>query len=769
MSLGFSGCSGEEAPAGASGGGDPATADRDGQNDASVPESPRSPLDPTDCFATRVRDARTDLDLCRTCHREGGVARSEAWSLGSDPDQDPAHVRAAWDALGLKWLKTPAQLDGLEHPGGAVLKPDSAAYARLSAAVAALATPEICAPGSTGEAEAQRPLLGSARGGHLWATFCADQPDDAPLPTDPRTLVQPGVNAQGVAIFNAFWTDCDHDAPRTCGEYRAGLARGKEMMEGGRLWFFGGHHTDAMLTISAQDYNNLWRDWGLSKRPRDFDQRVAERWGIPLGETRNPYPLPGEDPNATGGGSGQLPVALTQLRDEDGRYLGKISFNCHWCHSGKVGEASDGPGLGMVYGNGNSLLDVTAGFGKFMGGITGLIPIAANKVRGTGDILLYPAIAALDVDRAQHYNESLIVAPAQGSVDYPVWWNVGHRTRRFHDGSFAMDDARPVMGFFMPIFTYSRILDIQGGRAWIDERDDDVQLWLESLRAPAYPGSIDKNLAEAGAILFHNKDLWAPSLNNPVPRPEGGNGSCASCHGVYAPRYVHDPAYLERPELEGIAAFVVPMDIIGTDPARYNSLNDGLKQTLQYSWWSYGTVDEPGACFGAIDEGGYLAPPLYGVWATAPYFHNGSVPNVWEVLKPSERKPIWRRVSAPPPDDDPDAFTGYDTNLARAYDHERLGWKYDVLECGDPAREPELDCSPAEAETSEGAAALGAGPYDSVWFTWNIAPQPQDAQTLEKRKIYNTYKYSQSNAGHAFTTVLTDDERRALIEYLKTL
>jgi hypothetical protein len=29
--------------------------------------------------------------------------------------------------------------------------------------------------------------------------------------------------------------------------------------------------------------------------------------------------------------------------------------------------------------------------------------------------------------------------------------------------------------------------------------------------------------------------------------------------------------------------------------------------------------------------------------------------------------------------------------------------------------------------------------------------------------------YSQANTGHAFTSVLTDDERRALIEYLKTL
>jgi endo-cleaving rubber dioxygenase len=45
----------------------------------------------------------------------------------------------------------------------------------------------------------------------------------------------------------------------------------------------------------------------------------------------------------------------------------------------------------------------------------------------------------------------------------------------------------------------------------------------------------------------------------------------------------------------------------------------------------------------------------------------------------------------------------------------------------------------------------------------------EDAQTLEKRKIYNTHLHSQGNGGHAFAAVLTDDERRALIEHLETL
>ena len=58
-------------------------------------------------------------------------------------------------------------------------------------------------------------------------------------------------------------------------------------------------------------------------------------------------------------------------------------------------------------------------------------------------------------------------------------------------------------------------------------------------------------------------------------------------------------------------------------------------------------------------------------------------------------------------------------------------------------------------------------------LSWNIlgtalAPSLTNAQ-IEDRKIYNTRMYSQSNTGHEFTDVLTDKERLAIIEYLKTL
>jgi cytochrome c peroxidase len=35
----------------------------------------------------------------------------------------------------------------------------------------------------------------------------------------------------------------------------------------------------------------------------------------------------------------------------------------------------------------------------------------------------------------------------------------------------------------------------------------------------------------------------------------------------------------------------------------------------------------------------YKARPLNGIWATAPYLHNGSVPNLAELLKPENQRP----------------------------------------------------------------------------------------------------------------------------------
>jgi hypothetical protein len=38
-------------------------------------------------------------------------------------------------------------------------------------------------------------------------------------------------------------------------------------------------------------------------------------------------------------------------------------------------------------------------------------------------------------------------------------------------------------------------------------------------------------------------------------------------------------------------------------------------------------------------HGPYAARPLYGIWAAAPYLHNGSVPTLHDLLLPPEQRP----------------------------------------------------------------------------------------------------------------------------------
>ena len=49
------------------------------------------------------------------------------------------------------------------------------------------------------------------------------------------------------------------------------------------------------------------------------------------------------------------------------------------------------------------------------------------------------------------------------------------------------------------------------------------------------------------------------------------------------------------------------------------------------------------------------------------------------------------------------------------------------------------------------------------------APDAAKTPPIEMRKVYDTTKPGRSNAGHTYGDELTDAERRAVIEYLKTL
>ena len=63
--------------------------------------------------------------------------------------------------------------------------------------------------------------------------------------------------------------------------------------------------------------------------------------------------------------------------------------------------------------------------------------------------------------------------------------------------------------------------------------------------------------------------------------------------------------------------------------------------------------------------------------------------------------------------------------------------------------------------------------YDPVKLGWKLAaldePPDPGLPAIERRKIFDTTQPGRSNSGHPFGDKLTEDERMAVIEYLKTL
>lgn len=648
-------------------------------------------------------------------------------------------------------------------------------------------------------------LLGSSNGGWAVWDFCYGKPDDAVLPQDPRALVQDGVSDGRAVHFNAYYKDCHVDpeavqevgAAKTCGELRERFDHGGRLLTGGSPGvgaLFAGNNpftveaAGGISTMTKSQYNDLWKSWGgYTSKPSNYDQLVAERYGSVISEKRNPYPKPFEDPNRTNGGSGQLPLMFTQMRNEDGTWTGRIGVTCHACHSGAV----DGT---ATLGGGSSLADLDLFLRDALpqGYLASIATIAnLSHTRGTNnasDVNLafifpdqgfYSASDAID----------LITSGSTASMDTPAWWNLGHRPLKFVDGMFPADAPRIDQVFYTPIFgLFGEILGplSDAGQKYMRDNGPPINAWIETLKAPKYPGNIDTALAEQGAVLFHELDMWAPERNNSVRKPEG-NGSCASCHGAYAPRYVNDPQYLATPLLEGMASYIVPQEIIGTDPVRWQTNNEGMQRAGSVNFFGYpptkGTDQDCGPQnqerLRGDRELGYLAPPLYGVWASAPYMHNGSIPNVWEILKPEDREPIWRRKSSPKLDNpwwnNGKVLMGYDTRLDTAYDHTKMGWKYDKIACEwrtfwNPSVSPYRTCDPNDEHATPLAQEILDGLFSNLILTWNIFfPPTITTQQMEDRKIFNTLLFSHGNEGHDFNNVLTDQERLAIIEYLKTL
>ena len=124
----------------------------------------------------------------------------------------------------------------------------------------------------------------------------------------------------------------------------------------------------------------------------------------------------------------------------------------------------------------------------------------------------------------------------------------------------------------------------------------------DGYRAPPFPGLIDAKKAANGARVYAEH--------------------CASCHGSYADAE-------SRPQLVSYPNRLVPLPEIGTDPGRNRAVTLKLITAIGHS--TFGKYVE------AAHVDGYVAPVLSGIWASAPYLHNGSVPTLWHLMHPAQR------------------------------------------------------------------------------------------------------------------------------------
>lgn len=208
--------------------------------------------------------------------------------------------------------------------------------------------------------------------------------------------------------------------------------------------------------------------------------------------------------------------------------------------------------------------------------------------------------------------------------DVPAWWHLKKKNAMFVDASARGDFRKYTMASSLLTMT-----DVDKAEEIYDNFDD-VLAYLYSLEAPAYPLNVDLDLVEEGEQIFYE--------------------NCAKCHGTY------DESGDTYPNL------FVKTTTVQTDP-QYTLRNGGETDFLD--WWNeswFGTSHE--AAFFEFDEG-YYAPPLDGIWATAPYLHNGSIPDLGTLLDSSKRPIYWKRDFDNP-----------------QYNEDNTGWTYEEVTAG---------------------------------------------------------------------------------------
>ena len=380
--------------------------------------------------------------------------------------------------------------------------------------------------------------------------------------------------------------------------------------------------------------------------------------------------------------------------------------------------------------------------------------------------MIFNRVAGLDLGIQD--NIKLADAP----VSYPFLWNASRQDKTQWNGGVPNGlylnalgrNTGEVFGVFAH-FGPSKLPTLPGLPTLVDFRDNSVsysglQAHEESIAAlgpPPWPFDVNQDLVNSGRVLFA---LHCASCHDKQLLPTGTWYTPVKAVGTDEKMFRNSLRKSDTGRLEGALSLnppgsrlaktdltvnILATSVVGTLLSAAFPIPPKIPPDLEHGFWRAITLDAADLLANeqttpslatvlnlTVDPGkrealkahikdrlaNMFIPPnpdaaaayesrvLYGIWATAPYLHNGSVPNLAELLRwPGNRSPSFMVGS-------------------RKYDVDNVGYMT------------------TESPFKDGTLVVGAG------------AQPGN-----------------SNAGHKYPAdwELTDDERKALLEYLKTL
>jgi hypothetical protein len=389
------------------------------------------------------------------------------------------------------------------------------------------------------------------------------------------------------------------------------------------------------------------------------------------------------------------------------------------------------------------------GFGTFMDASLPPSPWGPGRLDAFG--MIFNRVAGHDLDFAG--NLKIADAP----VSYPFLWNASRQDRTQWDGAvqngllinglgrntgevlgvfadFKPVSALPGFGVIPPTILYNDNSVNLTGLETLEEE-------IVKLQPPPWPTQIfglDNQLVKKGEALFAQNcteqchddkkkssgiaglvGAWATPVQPVHTDPKMANNAARTSD----PR-IYDGAPVLRPAipptfsnpaatLDVLTNSVVQILIAGVTQDGVQRAIQGDLSRLQPNATNPLDVVPIGINFINTQLGDLFDPPkpgpaayetrvLHGIWATAPYLHNGSVPNLWELMKPAK-----------------DRVTTFNVGCRR-FDPKNVGFVIDDPSCK----------------------------------TGTFVVDPNNAN-------------GNGNGGHEFGTNLSEDDRWAIVEFLK--